>query len=216
MKKKKCLNCDHVFRKTESYMDHIRGKHPEVLIGKKKSTKTTRVAKLNLVRLSEKLIQKYCSNLDEVNEDKAIENEDNQNPFGEEELDGSSFMFQSTETTTIEAIDTMDTELSNECISDTNESSNTEEITPVIDNQDSSVENCEVPDLDLQIIDVLEKPLEVIEIEDEPDNQTKLFKCPLCTRKFSSEKTTIEHLLTYHRFSEQKVKKLGLVISTIH
>ena len=84
------------------------------------------------------------------------------------------------------------------------------------------MKNFEVPDLDdfdLQIIDVPdvpEKPIEVIEIEDEPDNQSKLFKCPLCKQKFSSEETTMNHLLTYHRFSEQKVKKLGLVISTIN
>ena len=38
-------------------------------------------------------------------------------------------------------------------ISDTDESSNTEEITTVIDNQVSSIKDCEVPDLDLQIID---------------------------------------------------------------
>ena len=193
-------------------MKHIRAIHPEVLIGKKKSTKATRVAKLNLVRLSEKLIQKFYSNLKEVNEDKALENQENRNPDDdndaseEEDMDDSSLNFKITETTSIEAIDTMDTELSSECISDTDESSNTEEITTVIDNQVSSIKNCEVPDLDLQIID----------IKDQPDNQTKLFKCPLCTRKFPSENTTMVHLLAYHRFSEQKVKKLGMVISTIH
>ena len=96
-------------------MDHIRGKHPEVLIGKKKSTKTTRVAKLNLVRLSEKLIQKFYSNLKEVNEDKALENQENRNPDDdndaseEEDMDDSSLNFKITETTSIEAIDTMDT-----------------------------------------------------------------------------------------------------------
>ena len=126
MKKKKCLNCDHVFRKTESYMDHIRGKHPEVLIGKKKSTKTTRVAKLNLVRLPEKLIKNCCSNFDEVDEYKVTEIDANQNPDenkhpdGEDDMDDSSLNFQITETTSIE---TMDTELSNECISDKDESS---------------------------------------------------------------------------------------------
>ena len=148
----------------------IRAIHPEVLIGKKKSTKTTRVAKLNLVRLSEKLIQKFYSNLKEVNEDKALENQENRNPDDdndaseEEDMDDSSLNFKITETTSIEAIDTMDTELSSECISDTDESSNTEEITTVIENQVSSIKNCEVPDLDLQIID----------IKDQPDNQTKL------------------------------------------
>ena len=224
MKNRKCCKCDHMFGRSESYVGHIRLLHPEALIGKKKSTKTTKVAKLNLVRLPEKLIKNYCSNLDEVNEDSVIENEENQNlednkntdEDEEEEVKDSSLNFQITETTSIEDIDAMDTELSNECISDTDESSNTEEITTVIDNQLNSTENCEVPDLDLQIIDVLEKPIEVIEIEDNPDNQTKLFKCPLCTQKFSTEKRIMKHLLTYHRFSEQKVKKLGLVISTIH
>ena len=144
-------------------MKHIRAIHPEVLIGKKKSTKTTRVAKLNLVRLSEKLIQKFYSNLKEVNEDKALENQENRNPDDdndaseEEDMDDSSLNFKITETTSIEAIDTMDTELSSECISDTDESSNTEEITTDIDNQVSSIKNCEVPDLDLQIIDVINK-----------------------------------------------------------
>ena len=221
---RKCLKCDHVFRKTEGYMDHFRAMHPEVLIEKKKSAK---VAKISLVRLSEELIQKYYSNLDTVNDDKAIEKEDNQNPDDNndtcEDMDcNSSLNLQITEPKSIEATETMDTELSNECISDTYESSNTEEITTLIDNQVPSMKNFEVPDLDdfdLQIIDVPdvpEKPIEVIEIEDEPDNQSKFFKCPLCTQKFSSEETTMKHLLTYHRFSEQKVKKLGLVISTIH
>ena len=108
----------------------------------------------------------------------------------------------------------MDTEISNECISDTNESSNTAEIPTFIDNQVPDLD-----DLDLQIIDLPDAPeklIEVIEIEDEPDNQSKFFRCPLCTQKFSSEETTMKHLLTYHRFSEQKVKKLGLVISTIN
>ena len=168
-----------------------------------------------------------CSNLEKVNDDKAIENEDNQNPDDNidtcEDMDcNSSLNLQITEPKSIEATETMDTELSNECISDTYESSNTEEITTLIDNQVPSMKNFEVPDLDdfdLQIIDVPdvpEKPIEVIEIEDEPDNQSKFFKCPLCTQKFSSEETTMKHLLTYHRFSEQKVKKLGLVISTIN
>ena len=223
-KNKRCLNCDHVFGKCESYTDHFRAMHPEVLIEKKKPTK---VAKISLVRLSEELIQKYYSNLDKVNDDKAIEKEDNQNPDDNndtcEDMDcNSSLNLQITEPKSIEATETMDTELSNECISDTYESSNTEEITTLIDNQVPSMKNFEVPDLDdfdLQIIDVPdvpEKPIEVIEIEDEPDNQSKFFKCPLCTQKFSSEETTMKHLLTYHRFSEQKVKKLGLVISTIH
>ena len=70
---------------------------------------------MNLVRLSEKLIQKFYSNLKEVNEDKALENQENRNPDDdndaseEEDMDDSSLNFKITETTSIEAIDTMDT-----------------------------------------------------------------------------------------------------------
>ena len=61
---------------------------------------------------------------------------------------------------------------------------------------------------------------EKLEKEDKNESQIVrrnvniLYNCPLCTRKFIAEESTKKHLQIYHRFSEAKVLKLGLVITT--
>ena len=45
-------------------------------------------------------------------------------------------------------------------------------------------------------------------------NVNVLYNCPLCTRKFIAEESTKKHLVNYHRFSEAKILKLGLIITT--
>ena len=50
--------------------------------------------------------------------------------------------------------------------------------------------------------------------KESPGQVTVLYDCPICDRKFLTEEFTKSHLLDFHRFTEEKLKLLGIKIIT--
>ena len=95
-----------------------------------------------------------------------------------------------------------------------NPTSPTEALKDSLNTMDASQTQNEI--VERQIVEQPKKQVEIIEIDHEAMNATQplFYKCPLCTRKFIVEETVKKHLAKFHRFSEKKAKKFGLIINT--
>ena len=54
---------------------------------------------------------------------------------------------------------------------------------------------------------------EISQTKPEIKKETKAFQCPLCATYFNTKEATLNHLWLFHRFSAEKVVKLGISIS---